>query len=116
MGAKVIRVLLVEDDAMAAAQMQEALRRSDAGPFQLTHVDCLHAALQHMGNGHTDVVLLDLNLPDSRGLDTVRQAHAAASSVPLVVLTGHDDEALAFEALKKGAQDFLVKGLVDRDG
>jgi len=113
MEGKVIRVLLVEDNATDAALIRESLERAGAGPFQLTHVDCLHAALQHLGNGHVDVVLLDLGLPDSQGLDTVRQMHAATSSVPLVVLTGQSDEAPAFEALKEGAQDYLVKGQAD---
>ena len=55
-------------------------------------------------------MLLDMGLPDAHGLDTVRQAHAMAPGVPLIVLTGLDDEALAAEAMKEGAQDYLIKG------
>src|SRR4029077_10683178 len=59
------------------------------------------------------VVLLDLGLPDAHGLDTVRQVHAVAPTVPLIVLTGLDDEALAGEAMKEGAQDYLIKGQIE---
>ena len=67
----------------------------------------------HLGKGGVDVVLLDMGLPDAHGLDTVRQVHAVAPSVPLIVLTGLDDEALAAEAMKEGAQDYLIKGQIE---
>src|SRR6202020_3302931 len=59
------------------------------------------------------IVLLEMGLPDGHGLDTVRRAHAAAPGVPMIVLTGLDDEALAAEAMKEGAQDYLIKGQIE---
>jgi len=70
-------------------------------------------AMIHLAKGGVDVVLLDMGLPDAHGLDTVRQAHAVAPSVPLIVLTGLDDEALAATAMKEGAQDYLIKGQIE---
>ena len=67
----------------------------------------------HLAKGGVDIVLLDMGLPDGHGLDTVRRAHAAAPGVPLIVLTGLDDEALAAEAMKEGAQDYLIKGQIE---
>jgi signal transduction histidine kinase len=67
----------------------------------------------HLAKGGTDIVLLDMGLPDGHGLDTVRRAHAAAPGVPMIVLTGLDDEALAAEAMKAGAQDYLIKGQIE---
>jgi signal transduction histidine kinase len=67
----------------------------------------------HLGKGGVDIVLLDMGLPDGHGLDTVRRVHAAAPSVPVIVLTGLDDETLAAEAMKEGAQDYLIKGQIE---
>ena len=66
-----------------------------------------------LGRGEIDLVLLDLGLPDSRGLETFVRAYAHAPQVPFVVLTGLDDETLALTAVRKGAQDYLVKGQTD---
>ena len=63
-----------------------------------------------------DIILLDLGLPDAQGLEAVRRAHAAAPRVPLVVLTGLDDESLAAQALQEGAQDYLIKGQIETRG
>ena len=63
-----------------------------------------------------DVILLDLGLPDAQGLGAVRRAHAAAPRIPLVVLTGMDDDSLAAQALQEGAQDYLVKGQIETRG
>jgi len=60
-----------------------------------------------------DIVLLDMGLPDGHGLDTVRRAHAVAPGVPVIVLTGLDDETLAAEAMKEGALDYLIKGQIE---
>jgi signal transduction histidine kinase len=79
----------------------------------MTHVRRLSEALEYLWEETCDVVLLDLGLPDSHGLDTLVVTRAQAPGVPIVVLTGFQDEALAIEALKGGAQDYLVKGQVD---
>src|ERR1700675_4704605 len=89
------------------------VRKGRAGSFNLTHVLSLGEALVLLAKGGIDIVLLDLGLPDGHGLDTVRRAHAIAPGVPLIVLTGLEDEALAAEAMKEGAQDYLIKGQIE---
>ena len=108
-----IEVLLVEDNPGDARLIQEILAEVRGTPFDLEHVDRLSAGLERLSSRGIDVVLLDLSLPDSRGLDTFVTMHAQASQVPIIVLTGLDDEELAVTAVREGAQDYLVKGQVD---
>src|ERR1700675_4912759 len=110
---KALHVLLVEDNAGDARLLREMFSTEKAGSFELTHLLRMSEAMIHLGKGGVDVVLLDMGLPDVHGLDTVRQAHAMAPSVPLIVLTGLDDEGLAAEAMKEGAQDYLIKGQIE---
>jgi signal transduction histidine kinase len=84
--------------------------------IELTHVDSMSAAEKHLAERDVDIVLLDLGLPDTQGLEAVRRAHAAAPHVPLVVLTGLDDGSLAEKALQEGAQDYLIKGQIETRG
>ena len=83
---------------------------------ELTHVECMSEAEKHLAEHAVDIILLDLGLPDAQGLAAVRRAHAVAPRVPLVVLTGLDDEALAAQALQEGAQDYLIKGQIEPRG
>jgi len=108
-----IRVLLVEDNPVDARLFTELLRNAGASHPKMVRVDRLAAALDHLNRDSFDVMLLDLSLPDANGLDTLVRAHAQAPKIPIVVLTGHDDEALAIRAVRAGAQDYLVKGHVD---
>jgi DNA-binding response OmpR family regulator len=108
---KGLHVLLVEDNAGDARLLHEMFSTEKPGSFELTHLLRMSEASVHLGKGGVDVVQLDMGLPDAHGLDTVRQAHAMAPSVPLIVLTGLDDEALAAEAMKGGAQDYLIKAI-----
>lgn len=109
-----IRVLLVEDNPGDARLLQEAVAEVGAsGLVQLVHVDRLKEALNRLSAETFDVVLLDLSLPDEQGLATVTRTHAHAPAVPIVVLSGLDDEALASRAVREGAQDYLVKGRAD---
>jgi signal transduction histidine kinase len=110
---KALHVLLVEDNAGDARLLREMFSTEKPGSFELTHLLRMSEAMIQLENGGIDVVLLDMGLPDAHGLDTVRQAHAVAPSVPLIVLTGLDDEALAAEAMKEGAQDYLIKGQIE---
>ena len=110
---KLIHVLLVEDNPGDARLLQEMLLEAAPEKFLLTHVDRLSAALQHLAWAKPDVVLLDLSVQDSQGLDTFLRAHAAAPTVPFVVLTGLSDESIAVSAMRQGAQDYLVKGHVE---
>ncbi len=110
-----IHVLLVEDNPGDARLFLELVRDTGAGHLRLDHVDRLEKALARLKDDHFDVVLLDLSLPDEQGLTTLTRTHAHAPNVPIVVLTGLDDEALAVKAVRAGAQDYLVKGRVDGD-
>ena len=110
-----IRVLLVEDNPADARILAELLRDHPAGRLALDHAERLGTALERLSRDHYDVVLLDLSLPDSRGLETVIRLHTHAPKAPIVVLTSLDDEALAVKAVRAGAQDYLVKGRVDAD-
>jgi PAS domain S-box-containing protein len=111
--APLIRVLLIEDDPEDAQFLREMLAEAKGTRLNVKWADRLQAGLEHLADGEIDVLLLDLSLPDSEGLDTVLAVHSQASGVPIIVLTGLDDEALAMKAVRKGAQDYLVKGQVD---
>jgi len=108
-----LKVLLVEDNPGDARLVREALAEARGARFALTHVDCLAPALKQIAAGDMDVILLDLSLPDASGLETLSKTHAAAPGVPIVVLTGLDDEELALKAVYEGAQDYLVKGQME---
>ncbi len=110
-----IRVLLVEDNPGDARLFTELVRETGAGQWKLVQVDRLSAALDLLKREPFDVMLLDLSLPDVDGLETLIRAHTEAPKIPIVVLTGHDDEALAVRAVRAGAQDYLVKGRMDGD-
>ena len=110
MGNKRIRVLLVEDNPGDARLIREAFREADGNGFDLEWVENIAKALEHLADKETDVILLDLTLPDSSGLETVRKMLAEAPESPIVVLSGHNDENLALAAVQNGAQDYLVKG------
>lgn len=110
-----IRVLLVEDNPGDARLVREALAAAGPGRFEITHVVRLAEARRRLADERFDVLLLDLSLPDSQGLGTVDLARRAAGWVPVVVLTGLNDEGTALEALHAGVQDYLVKGRIDSD-
>jgi serine phosphatase RsbU (regulator of sigma subunit) len=113
MGATPIPVLLVEDNPGDARLIEIMLAEAGARRFEPARAERLAAALDLLDGGRFEAVLLDLLLPDSRGLDTFRSVAAAAPKVPVVVLTGLDDETLGARAVEEGAQDYLVKGQVD---
>jgi two-component system cell cycle response regulator len=111
MDGKPINALLVEDSHEYARLIQVLL--AEAGLFQVESAARLSEAMERLAAGGVDVVLLDLSLPDAGGIGTFSKAHEAFPDVPIVVLTGLDDESLAMEAVKRGAQDYLVKGHVE---
>jgi len=108
-----IRLLLVEGNPGDARLLRETLMDAGAAQFEMAHVESLDEAKKRLAQGGIDVVLLDLSLPDGHGLKTLLRARAAAADVPIVVLTGLDDEAMAVKAVQNGAQDYLVKGQID---
>jgi len=107
-----IRVLLVEDDADDAVLVERALVGTRR-PYVCETAGDIAVALDRLARGGIDVVLLDLGLPDALGLDGVNRIGAEHPFVPVVVLTGLDDEEVGLKAVQVGAQDYLVKG--DRD-
>jgi diguanylate cyclase (GGDEF)-like protein/PAS domain S-box-containing protein len=112
-----LRVLfLVEDNPGDARLLREMLNEQGSQHTELTHVECMCDAEKHLAGNAVDIILLDLGLPDAHGLEAVRRARAAAPRIPLVVLTGMDDELLATQALQEGAQDYLIKGQIDGRG
>jgi sigma-B regulation protein RsbU (phosphoserine phosphatase) len=107
-----VQILLVEDSVGDARLFQELL--ADAGaPFSIEHVRKLSEAVERLGLGGVDVVMSDLWLPDSEGVGTFDKLHAAAPTVPVILLSGLDDETIAVETVRRGAQDYLVKGRAD---
>src|SRR5215475_14409345 len=103
-------LLLVEDNPGDARLISEAIRAVRPTQFTLVHVERLSAALSRLREEQFAVILLDLSLPDSYGVDTIRQVQMGAPHVPIVVMTGLDDEEMALTALQEGAQDYIVKG------
>jgi PAS domain S-box-containing protein len=110
---KALQVLVVEDNPGDARLLREMFRKERPGSFELTHLQCMSDAETHLAKGGVDIALLDMGLTDAHGLETVRRSLAAAPGVPVIVLTGLDDEALAVEAVKAGAQDYLVKDQIE---
>ncbi|WP_239988738.1 response regulator [Paramagnetospirillum kuznetsovii] len=110
-----IRILLLEDDPADARLVGQMLRRVKATPFEVTVTGRLSEAVARLASNPDgfDVVLADLGLPDSSGIATLDRLTQAAPRLPVVVLTGNDDDAVALDALKRGAQDYLVKGIGD---
>lgn len=107
-----IRVLILEDDEEDELLLCEMLGEAPVR-FEIQKAPRLAAALERLGNGGIDVVLADLTLPDSRGIETFRQLFQHPSRAPILVLSGLDDEALALQTVEEGAQDYLVKGSFD---
>jgi signal transduction histidine kinase len=108
-----LKILLVEDNPADADLLQEILAEADETEWQVMHVEKLKEAFKCLNENSFDVILLDLSLPDKQGLPTIAQTHEAAPDLPIVVLTGLNDRVLALEALREGAQDYLVKGKID---
>ncbi len=113
METKPIKVLLIEDNPGDARLMQELLSEERNTAFDLVQVDRLTAGIETLIVGGIDIVLLDLTLPDSSGLETFVKTHTSAPHVPIIVLSGLNDEEMAVRAVREGAQDYLVKGQVD---
>jgi diguanylate cyclase (GGDEF)-like protein/PAS domain S-box-containing protein len=109
-------LLLIEDNPGDARLLREMFADVGSHHMQMTQVACMRDAEQVLTESVVDIILLDLGLPDTQGLRAVQRAHAAAPRIPLVVLTGLDDEDVALQALQEGAQDYLVKGQIETRG
>jgi len=113
--AKQVKVLLIEDNPGDARLVIEALAEAASPTFKVSHVSRFVDGLQLLDKQHFDVVLLDLMLEDTPRMGTLMHIYARASKVPIVVLTGLEDEAVGLWVLQEGAQDYLVKGKIDSD-
>jgi diguanylate cyclase (GGDEF)-like protein/PAS domain S-box-containing protein len=109
-------LLLVEDNPGDARLLREMFNEEGSHGTEMTYAQCMEEAEKCLAERVVDIILLDLGLPDAEGVTAVRRVRAAAPRVPLVVLTGRDDEALAALALQEGAQDYLIKGQIDSRG
>ena len=92
-------VLLIEDNPGDARLIEEMIREEPSAPFNLHYVDRLASGLEHLSTGETGLVLLDLSLPDSMGLETFARVYAHSPTVPIIVLTGNDDQTVALSAV-----------------
>ena len=108
-------VLLIEDNPGDARLIKEMLAEEPAAPFRLNCADRLSRGIEMLSSQKIDLLLLDLSLPDSHGLGTFAEVYAHSPKVPIIVLTGNDDHALALQAVKSGAQDYLFKRKLDRE-
>lgn len=109
-----VRVLLIEDNAGDARLIEEMIAEEGAFTFNLERVERLSSGLERLAKKGVEVVLLNLSLPDSRGLASLQKIIQNFPEMPIVVLTGLDDEVTAIEAVHEGAQDYLIKGKVNR--
>jgi predicted heme/steroid binding protein/CheY-like chemotaxis protein/uncharacterized membrane protein len=108
-----VKVLLIEDNPADARFIKELLVKEKIIAFDVVWEENLSNGLKRLADGGIDVILLDLMLPDSRGFDTFSKTQAQAPQKPIVIMTGLDDETLAMRAVRKGAQDYLVKWQMD---
>ena len=111
--AKPINVLLVEDNPGDARLIRLMLAEGGVPGFAVTHVTRLAEALERIPIEQFDVILLDLQLPDEHGFQTLVRVYQVAPTISILLLTGLDDQTLAIEAVRQGAQDYLVKGRFD---
>ena len=108
-----VRLLLIEDNPSDARLIEVMLEHASSGLFDIEHVERLSDGLNRLERGDINVVLSDLSLPDSEGLDTFARLHGKAPQIPIIVLSGLNDTNLALKAVHEGAQDYLIKGEVD---
>lgn len=108
-----INVLLIEDNPGDARLIKEMLTEEKGVSFDVDWKDTLSKGLKRVAVGGINIILLDINLPDSSGFDTFLRTQAEAQEIPIILMTGLDDEDLAMKIISKGAQDYLVKGKVN---
>ncbi len=113
MGDTAIKVFMIEDNLKDTYLIRHMLEISTNPKFVISHVQRLSEGLAQLKDRHFDVVLLDLGLPDSQGIDTLRKVHDKDTVVPIIVLTGLDDQEIATQAIRFGGQDYLIKGQLD---
>jgi len=113
MSAESLGILIVEDDLVDRMSLERLLAQSSLSEAKVRCAGCLREALDALGQGRFDIILSDLGLPDCDGMQTVAALQAVVPEVPLVILSGLNDEATAVQAVQQGAQDYLIKGQLD---
>lgn len=112
-----IKILLIEDDQDEVLVLREILAQAEGNhasmTFEIEGVDCLEVGMERLRQGGIDLILTDLNLPDSGGLDTFKKLQDVAPEIPIIILSVFYDDALALEAVRRGAQDYLFKKNID---
>jgi two-component system, cell cycle response regulator len=111
---KPIKILIVEED-LEFASMLQILFETKVDLFEPTHVDSIENAIDHLRQGKTDIILMDLSQAGNDGLEAFLEIHAQAPEIPIVVLSDIDDQNLAIMAIRRGAQDYLLKGELEPD-
>jgi PAS domain S-box-containing protein len=109
------KILLIEDDPGDAVYFQTLMRHAGLQNWTVKHVLNLNEGIRTLETFQASLILLDLSLPDSWGIDTILRFQAQSGHVPIVVISGLEDEQMALEAVRKGAEDYLLKGQVDHD-
>lgn len=110
---QLVDVLIIDDDLEYADMLQDVFSEIEVGQFKSTHIDGLTKAMAFLEREKPDVILLDLSLPDSPPQDTFFTVHDKVPHIPIVVVTGHSDRSLAINAVREGAQDYIIKGDFD---
>ncbi|NUM43978.1 MAG: response regulator [Anaerolineales bacterium] len=110
-----VQLLLIEDTPDDARLLQEFVQNTQKPKFVLTWTRSLSSGLEHLAHTSFDIILLDLHLPDSVGRHTFTRAHRLVPHTPIIILSGTEDETLAIQVVRDGAQDYLLKGQVQRD-
>jgi DNA-binding NarL/FixJ family response regulator len=108
--AEKLNILLIEDNPGDARLVAEALREKAQLNTKLTIADCLSQGQRYIATEHIHVILLDLNLPDSQGIETFKKIQKFAFDAPIIIMSIVSDKELIFQAMKEGAQDYLIKG------
>jgi two-component system sensor histidine kinase/response regulator len=110
-----IKILLIEDNPGDARLVRETLVSARSACFEVESLDRLASGVERLRQAGIDVVLLDLSLPDSQGMETIARLHTEAPDIPIIALSGMDDQSLIQDAVKQGAEDYLVKGAFSTD-
>ena len=111
---KTMCILLIEDDPDDVQILKEMLYDSTLGVYSITCANCLENALSRLRDKNFDLILLDLQLPDSFGIDTVKSIINKAPYTPVIVLTGNDDLSTALEATREGAMNYIIKNKINQ--
>jgi two-component system, cell cycle response regulator len=112
---KNITLLLIESETADTEHIRALLADSRHTTINIASADSLSAAIKRLGAGDIDIILADLNLSDCHGLDIVRKIHEKTTDLPIIVLSVPGDKEMLIEAVKSGAQDYLIKGQIDED-